>query len=73
MLEIKSSYTQKAYDLESKIEDLTAENKKLKNLMNSLQTANTGLEEQSEELSKKLAEVSYIFFEITKRAYLKFD
>ncbi len=70
MLEIKSNYSQKAYDLVSKIDDFTAENKKLKNLMESLQTANTSLEEQNEDLSKKLADVilfSFISYLLNKK------
>jgi regulator of replication initiation timing len=72
VLDIKSNFNQKIYDLESQIDELGAELKKVKSLKESVQTANTSLEEQNEELSKKLSEVIYTINSINKeRNYSK--
>ncbi len=55
-LELKGSFNQKSYEQESKIEDLQAENKKYKSLMDNLQNANQSMETQIDELTQKLQE-----------------
>ncbi|RNA44217.1 nucleo TPR isoform X1 [Brachionus plicatilis] len=57
LLESKGNSNQKIYDLESKIEDYSAENRKNKNLMDALQNANQSMETQIDELTKKLQEI----------------
>ncbi len=57
MLQTRSDFNQKTFEYETKLEDLTAENKKLKSLNETLQSANKAMEEQVDDLSNKLQEL----------------
>ena len=57
MLQLRSEYNQKSFEQESKLEDLTAENKKFKSLNENLQLANQSMENQIEELTNKLQDI----------------
>lgn len=61
ILELKEKTTKEIYDLESKCDDLSAENKKLKNQIDNLSKTNKEQEEQNEELNKKLQELRESF------------
>jgi len=57
ILQNKSDFNRRTYEFEANIDELTAENKKLKALVESLQTANESMESQVDDLSGKLQEV----------------
>ncbi|CAF0709464.1 unnamed protein product [Brachionus calyciflorus] len=56
LLDTKGQLNQKIYDLESKVEEYSAESRKNKSLIEALQNANQTMENQIEELTKKLQE-----------------
>ena len=57
MLQSRSDYNQRSFEFESKLDDLTAENKKFKSLNESLQSANQSMEQQIDDLTTKLHEI----------------
>jgi predicted nucleic acid-binding Zn-ribbon protein len=57
IIELKERTTKEIYDLESKCDDLSAENKKFKNQIDNLSKTSKEQEEQNEDLSKKLQEL----------------
>jgi nucleoprotein TPR len=57
MLQSRSEYNKKSFEFDSKLDDLTAENKKLKSLNDSLQSANQSMEQQIDDLTTKLHEI----------------
>lgn len=60
ILQNKSDHNKKVYELEAKQDELTAENKKNKSLVENLQTANENMEAQVEDLTQKLQEVLFL-------------
>ncbi len=56
MLDAKASLSQQIYELESKLEQISNENRKNKNLLENSQSANTSMEDQISDLTVKLHE-----------------